>query len=70
LTPGLEGLRPEKGRVSLSQRVGGQGLALGRRRGPLTTEVRVTACHHALYFVRRRPRFCRRRSAFASRTSS
>ena len=73
-TPGLEGPRPEKGRVSLSQRVDGQrrgqGLALGRCRRPLSTEVRVTACHHALYFVRRRPRFCRRRSALASRTSS
>ena len=73
-TPGLEGPRPEKGRVSLSQRVGGQRrgqvLALGRCLRPPTTEVRVTACHHALYFVRRRPRFCRRRSACASRTSS
>jgi hypothetical protein len=74
VTPGLQGHRPEKDRVSLSQRVDGQrrgqGLALSRCRRPPTTEVRVTACHHALYFVRRGPRFCRRRSALASRTSS
>jgi len=30
----------------------------------------MTACHHALYFVRQEPRFCCRCPAFLSRTSS
>ncbi len=60
VTPGLQGLYP-KGSVSLAQRVHGprraRAIGLGRRRRLLTTEVRITACHHALYFARRVPRF-------------
>jgi hypothetical protein len=52
-----------KGSVSLSQRIGAQrrAIGMGRCRWLVAPEVRQTACHHALYFARRGPRF--RRSA-------
>jgi hypothetical protein len=59
--------------VSLSQRVDGehraQAIGLRRRWRLLGTEVRVTAYHHALYFVRRGSRLRRRCPASPSRTS-
>ena len=58
--------------MSLSQRIDGerpgQAIGLSRCQTRITTEVRVAACHHALYFVRRRPSFCRCCSASPLRT--
>jgi hypothetical protein len=61
MTPGLDWLHPKQGQVSRSQKVGGQRrpqvFGLSHCRRPTRPEIRVTSCDHALYSIRRGPRF-------------